>query len=330
VTVVTSFFPELGIVTIVLWAIAFALAIYLFDKLVLHPLADTIRRIWVVGGPLAGLLDGLDSLLYKVARALVGGGDKIIGLMFHVMAEQLNWFWEQVKRYSILFNVISASLLLAHRAVIALEHELHGHHINLKGINDELKRIEKKFHGIESGIKDLSKLLLAFGGIDAVIHLLHHLLGLRKWVKGQIADVNRGLLGLQGSIADLKRFLGVKPGLNYLEWAAGIVTAVIGIEAVNLFKCPTWLNKTAGRGCGLWNGIEDLFGFLADLFIFTHFCDLWAAATPLLKTFLSPLVSMIATFADGACSHRPGDWQTIGLTLDLPTPKELTTTVELP
>src|SRR5215472_11520179 len=181
-TVALPLLGEISIVLIVLWGIALGLGAYLFQKLLLTPIANTIRHVWVIGNPLADLIEGIGNILYKISKALVGGGDKIIGTMFHLMAEQLNWFWDQVKKYSILFGIISASLLLIHRAVIALEHAASGAHINLKGINDEIKKIEKRFKGIEHGLKDLSELLLAFGGIDALVHLLKHLIGLRQWV----------------------------------------------------------------------------------------------------------------------------------------------------
>jgi len=321
---------ELGVIVEAMFWIALAVCAYLIIKIALAPIIALAHQIPIVGGSIAGAIEGLDRKLSEAAAAGVKGVDKAVGLALHSLAEQARFFWNEFKRHSLIFPAITAALLLLHRAVAKAEALAHGHAINLKGINDEIKRIEKRFKGIEHGLKDLSKLLLAFGGIDALVHLLKHLFNLRKWVQGQIGAINRDIAGVKGSIAGLKGFLGVKNGLSYLEWAAGIVAAVIGIEAVNLFKCPAWLNQTSKRGCGLWNGIEDLFGFLADLFIFTHFCDLWAAATPLLETFLSPLVGMISTFADGACSHRPSDWQTMGVSLDLPTPKELTVTVELP
>ena len=316
----------IAIFTIVLWVIAISLLIAVilgYIAGVLHGLPYPVNQL---AGPVNGLAKGITSVLFKAVHM----SEQLLGAAFHQFARYWDKLWHTFLRHSAAALLISTIVGQLVHAFKRLEHQVAHGAGSISAVLPRIRHLEREFKGIEHGIKDLSKLLLTFGGIDALVHLLKHLIWLRNWVKGQIAGIRTQVNGLSGSLSDLKRFLGVKNGLSYLEWAAGIVTAVIGIEAVNLFKCPTWLNQTSRRGCGLWNGIEDLFGFLADLFIFTHFCDLWAAATPLLETFLSPLVGMISTFADGACSHRPGDWQTMGVSLDLPTPKELTVTVELP
>ena len=68
---------------------------------------------------------------------------------------------------------------------------------------------------------------------------------------------------IPGTISDLKRFLKVIPGTDYLTWAAGIVTAAIGIRAFSSVKCDNFGKNYDNRGCSTWGALDDLLGLVA-------------------------------------------------------------------
>jgi len=249
----------IAIFTIVLWVIAISLLIAVilgYIAGVLHGLPYPVNQL---AGPVNGLAKGITNVLFKAVHM----SEQLLGAAFHQFARYWDKLWHTFLRHSAAALLISTIVGQLVHAFKRLEHQVAHGAGSISAVLPRIRHLEREFKGIEHGIKDLSKLLLAFGGIDALVHLLKHLIGLRQWVKGQIAGIRTQVNGLSGSLSDLKRFLGIKNGLSYLEWAAGIVAAVVGVEILNWLRCPTAKNSANERGCSTWGALDDLLGLLA-------------------------------------------------------------------
>lgn len=311
---------ELGAVALVFWVIATALGI----ALLMDKLAAILHAVPIAGGFLSSKVKEMAQAITNAAGALESGIDNLIGASWHLLARYMDRLWNNLVHHSVLSLLISQLVNRLAHAFRALEHRVEHAASVAVGALPRIKTLEREFKGIEHGVKQLGKLLLAFGGIDAVIHLLHWLRNFERHHGGSLKGIHGLIRGLHGSLSDLKRFLGIKAGISYKDWAIGIVAAALGLGVVNLFKCPTFLGKTLGRGCGLWNGLEDLFGLFIDALALTHLCDLPRWIEEFFSPILSELTSLISSAANSVCASANTDWSKLNVANGpLPPPQTL-------
>lgn len=295
---------ELGVLALVLWVLATALAI----ALVMNKVGDVFKGIPVVGGAIAGAVKSVAQAITAAAGALENGVDRLIGASWHLLSRFADVLWNQIA---------SQAHLLAQIAEL-----LGGQLAHVTGLSSLVHRLERAFHGIEHGIKTLTR---EWHGIDRRVSKIEHeiargighdlritVAGLKTEVtdleKNVIPGLRQGIKVAEGEVTTLENFIDAIPGTKYLDWAAGVVAAGLGLSLFNLFKCPTFLNKTLGRGCGLWNGIEDIFSLFLDAVLFIDLCKIVPEATRLFSEFEAPLVDLISGAANAACAQIPADW----------------------
>jgi hypothetical protein len=191
---------------------------------------------------------------------------------------------------------------------------------SVSGLRALVHRLEKAYVGIEHGIKTLTR---EFHGIEHRVKVLEHdiakgigndiraqVRGLEREVhgieKGVIPELRQGIKTAEGEVTQLENFIKAIPGTKYLTWATAIVVAGLGSALFNFFKCPTFLNKTLGRQCGFWNGLEDLFGLFIDTLLLANVCEI----LPFLETAVSdvadPIVIALTDVGAGLCSGGIG------------------------
>jgi hypothetical protein len=247
---------ELGVLALVLWAVATALAI----ALLMRYIGDVFRPIPVVGGYIAGAVNSVAQAISYAAGKLEHGIDKLIGASWHLLARYMDQLWHQIEAQAgTLVHVaeLVARLVHAHALLRAIVHPLTK---AWHGIEHGVRDLRREAHQIKHRVQTLEREIAKGIGHDLRIHvkaLERELNGIKHRV---IPDLRQRIKAAEGEVADLRNFVKAIPGTRYLEWAAAVVAAGLGVGVLNFFRCPTFRNKTLPRGCGFWDDLESLLG----------------------------------------------------------------------
>jgi hypothetical protein len=292
----------LDVLVVVLWTIAVALAI----ALVMKYIGGVFRGVPVVGGYIAGAADAVAQVVTSAAGSLEHGLDKVAGAAWHQLSRYMDHLWNNLVTSSTVLVHMSEQILRLTHAQAALRGLVHKAVGTAQAVLPRVRTLEREYHGIEHRVKSLERDIAKGIGHDlriSVKALEREVTGIEKQV---IPGLRAGIKTAEGEVTDLERFIGALPGTRYLAWATGIVAAALGAGIFNFFRCPTFLNKTLGRGCGFWNGLEDLFGLFIDTLLLTNVCTL----LPILETAVSevadPLVIALTDVGAGLCSGGIG------------------------
>jgi hypothetical protein len=285
----------------------------------IRSIAGVVGKVPFLGDAIVGGLTRIEQAVWHALGVAFHDVDKLIGAMLHADARLLDWTWNSIRRQA---------ALAAHMSAV-----LGGHIYDVSGLRSIVHGLQRSWHGIEHGVKTLTR---EYHGLDRRVKALEHTIGhgigndvrtsvhdLVKWekaAKAQLkADEKAITQTLPGELTQLENFIKAIPGTRYLDWAAGIVAAGLGLEVLKLFKCPTFLSKTLGRGCGLWNGLEDLFGLFLDALIFVDLCAVIPEAVTLFGEVEAPLTDLISSAANAVCAHPPQGWAKLSVAAG-PTP----------
>lgn len=250
---------------IVLLIIALGLAI-VATKLIhalFGPLVSALQTIPVIGNSLASPFEAIAASLTRFLGSVEDGIDRLIGAMFHILAAQFEWLWREIKSHAALLGLVSPLLAAAVYAIEHLRALVHSAHSVASSVGHAVKTLEKEFHGIEHRVKVLEREIGAGIGND-VRTSIDHLLKWEKAAQAELAaDAKAIAQTIPAEIGALRDFLGIKSGSDYLSWAAGIVTAALGLSIFNWFRCDNARNMANNRGCSAWGALDDLLGLLA-------------------------------------------------------------------
>lgn len=299
----------LDVVVVALWCIALALAI----AIVLDHLSAILAGLPWAGSFLSSQVGKMASAISRAAGNLEGGIDSAIGGAWHALANYLHKALDQ---------------FVAHSALIVKLAELVGSGIYaVSGLRGIVRAISHVAHAAYSGVKTLER---EYHGIEHRVRTIEREIGagIGNDVRAEVAGLEKAFTGLEkatipklrertktaeGKVTQLENFIGAIPGTRYLDWAAGIVAAGLGASLFNLFKCPTFLGKTLGRGCGLWNALEDVLGLLADAIIFTDLCQIPVWVNEIFGPIEGFVVGLISDAANAACAQPPSSFVTFSV-----------------
>lgn len=150
-----------------------------------------------------------------------------------------------------------------------------------------------------------------------------------KYVHRELRTLRHEVRQLQKAEVTVKKEISQLYRKVSLSSLAPLIAAAVATAIPDVIKCAEVAGGFGKRGCNFWRDLMKLLDVLGAVFLFEHFCDLWAKAEPLFAFVLAPVVGVISTFADGACSHRPSSWETIGVQLHLPTKQDITATLKI-
>jgi hypothetical protein len=260
---------ELGTLALVLLCLALALIIVS----IMRKVGDVFRVVPVVGGYIAGAVESVAQSISGVLGKAITGVDSAMGASWHLLARLTGRLWHQIEDAATGFFHLAelvARLVYAHSGLRTLVH--HVEHV-VHGIEHGVRTLEREWRGIEHKVKRLERDVTK--GIGHDLHI--GLRDLRKEVKGLehtvTTDIPNAIDYAEGQTTALGRFIGAIPGVSYVEWAAGIVAAALGLDLLNSLRCPSLLKSAKNRGCGLWNGLEDMLGLLVDVALIASICD---------------------------------------------------------
>ena len=298
----------------VLVTVLFALACALLIAVILREVAKLVNGLPAIGPSLAGAINGMDAKITGALWAAVHGSLALIGASWHALARLLDTSWHLLENYALGYVQLAelvAKLVYSHSGLSYLVHHAES---ALHGIEHGVKRLEREWHGIEAKVKRLER--DAGHGIDRVARdiatkALSEYRGIDQLITTRIpAEIDAA----EAQTAALARFVGAIPGVNYLEWAAGIATAALGAEILNGLKCSSLLSSLNKRGCGLFSGLEDILGLLIDGLILTDLCNVLPEAEKIFAEFEAPLVALISDAANAVCAQPPKGWATPSVT----------------
>ena len=300
--VVVAPLVALGTLALVLWIIAFvaALAVIIgYIAGILHGLPYPIDQL---AGPVNSLSQGLSN----VAGKMFSKAEQIAGGAWHAFARYLDKTWEQMEA--------QAHLAWAQTEILA------GHIYDVTRIRKAVDSILATFRGIEHGVKDLRKL---WHGIEARVKQLEH-----DWTKGighdlrlQVGHLERDLgrvehkviPALEADIAHaghditaLRKWVTDHIPLVGTAAFAGAVAWALSSIGLGGLRCPSLLNSLKNRGCGLWNGLEDLLGLFVDVTLFTNVCAILDFVSPFVSDVAAPIVTALTDVGAGLCEGGIG------------------------
>lgn len=294
----------LDVLVVALWCIAVALAI----ALVMDKLSSILAGVPWVGGKLSDAVRSMAKAITNAAGTIEGGIDHLIGGAWHALSRYMDHLWSQFAAHSAVFLHIArivGHLVHANAGIRALVHSVTG---IAHGVSHAVKRLEREYHGIEHRVKTIEREIGRGIGHDVRIRvkaLERELTGIEQRV---IPGLRQGIKAAEGEVTDLERWLGVKAGLSNLDWAKALVLTALGALGLSGLRCSTLGNLFGKRGCGLWQGLDDLLGLLFDAVFLVDLCLMLPELEALFAEFEGPLVSLISTAADAACAHPPAGW----------------------
>lgn len=286
---------------------------------------NVLKNAPVVGGWLADKAAALEQSISHALGAAFAGIDAFIGGAIHHLAMYANELWREIRGYAHLIA----------READALAH-IAGRFHNVHGITN---RLVEAFHGIEHGVHDLTR---KWHGIERRVKAIEHEIArgighdlitrLREFERALTHVTSEVIPGLRTAERDTQAALD-----NLYEWAKGkasllgigtfatAVAAAIGLEAFNLLRCGFLRNLWGKRGCGLWQGLEDILGLFFDGLLLTHLCDLPAWINEIFGPIEGDVVSLVSSAAGAVCAGPPQGWPVMpDRVLQLPTAAELT------
>lgn len=256
--------PEALVELIPLALLFFALALVMVSKQLVHaifdPLIATAGRIPLLGGiissALSVMVQGIDSALGTAYRKL----DALIGASWHLLAVQMDWLWDELKRHANLLAIVSPLLSEALFAIEHLRNLVHGAVHSAEHFLGRIRALEREFHGIEHRVKSLEHDLTKGIGHDLrtavhetekeVAHIEHKALPAIRAADAQ-ADT---------AIGHLYDWIRGKADIIGAGTFVGAVTAVLSLVGLDWLACRSRSNVNGKSGCALWNDLESLLG----------------------------------------------------------------------
>jgi len=294
----------------VLW-LCIALALLIVG--IMGKVGELVRPIWLVGGTIA---DGIESVAQSIAGALGGvesGIDSAIGASWHELARLVDELWHVIEEsaggYAALAEYV-AKLVYAHSGLRSLVHSIEA---TVHGIEHGVRDLERVYRGIEAKVRRIEN--------DVVNGIGHDLrLGLQKVEKtvnaianGTIPALSRGIDGVDNSLTQLQNFIKAIPGVSYLDWAAGIVAAAVGLDVLNGLRCPQFGRLMRKWGCGLGSILDGLLGLVVSGLILTNICDVLGLLESAYGDVAGPLISFLTEIPLGGCEVPPASWAVLAV-----------------
>jgi hypothetical protein len=320
--------PELILYALLFLTLALAFASRKITQALFGQLIALLQSIPAIGGYLASPFEAIERAIVDACGSIEGGCDRAMGWAWHNTARLLDETWRAIKSHAAAIASIApivGTLVAGYHVIRALVHDLtRAWH----GIEHLVKRLEKEWHGIEARVKQLERDLTR--GIGHDLHI-----GLRKLEKEwhtfrtrELPALEADVAAIPGEIAGLRKWIADNVPLVGTTALVGAVAWALGQLGLGGLRCPSFLNSLNKRGCGLWNGLEDVLGLLVDGLIFLDLCHVIPTVEGLFADFEAPLVELVSAGANAACAHPPKGWVELPApTIYGPTSSEITATL---
>lgn len=303
--------PELIFYALLFLTIAFAFAARKLTQALFGWLISALSSIPLIGGKLAAPFSGAERAIVGACASIESGCDRIMGASWHATARLMDWTWKEIRSHAAALAEMATPL----GALITLYHGLralvHSFASVAHGAASEIRTLTREYHGIEHRVKSLEHAIGAGIGADVLPRI--------KTLEREVAHVEGKVIpaveGAETALQNDVTALGEYVRANYLSSATDAVTAavVVALSALGLsgLRCNGLLNSLKNRGCGLWNGLEDLLGLFVDAVILTDLCAILPDAVKFFGLVEGELTGIISQAADAVCAKPPKGWVTL-------------------
>ena len=296
--------PELVWFALLLFCFAFVWSARKLLQGIFTPIIHAVHLVPFLGGALAGVLNSVVQAISNELGSIEHGIDKLMGSSWHRTAELTTWLWDEFKRHASLIGTL-ASYAVGLGSVVAylraLVHDLTRSHSTQAS---QVKTLERELHGIDRKLKTLER--------DVSHGIGHDVLPRLKTLDREVAKINDTTIpAIQQSESDAASAIS-----NLYDWAKGKASLLgvgtfalavsVALDSLGLggLRCPSLLSSLKNRGCGLWNGLEDVLGLLFDVTIFASICDVLPWITTGVDDIGLGLVASIHATGLTACAHN--------------------------
>lgn len=294
----------LDVLIVVLWSIAAALAI----ALIMDKLGSILAGVPWVGGKLSDAAHRMAQAITNACGSLMHGIEALVGAGLHLLARHLDhYFAEFVKHATIIAHL---ARLVGHSLyrVSGLKALVHRLSLAVHAVRAQVKTLEREYHGIEHRVKTLEHEVAAGIGADVLPKIRSLDRELHKVEHKVIPAIEADVTAVEGDVTALRKWIADHIPLPGTDAFVGAIAVALGLLGLGGLRCNTLLNSLKSRGCGLWQGLEDLLGLLFDAALFVDLCHLLPELEALFAEFEAPLVDLIASAADAACAQPPQGW----------------------
>lgn len=244
-----------------------------------------------ISGGLGGALSGIDSFIagtiHNMARRV----------------EAVAWAIQDAAQAALhaaeTLNPVAIAAHVARQVAHAIAQTLHG-------IEHGIRTIEREFKGIEHGLKRLERDLARGIGHDLRITVKALERDLNHVRRKVIPSIRGDVRTAEGEIGHLYDWAKGKASLLGVGTFAMAVAAALSTLGLGAIRCSNLGNMFKSRGCGLWNGLEDLLGLFVDVLVFTNVCAILDFVSPFVSEVAVPVVVALTDIGAGLCAGSIG------------------------
>lgn len=267
---------ELLPLALLFFALALVSSSQAIVKAIFDPLIAVVGKIPFLGDAIGSALSAMAQAIDNALGTAYNKIDALIGKSWHLLAEQMNWLWEEIQRHANLLEIASpliAELVNAYHAIRSLAHTA-AHEISHVG--GLLRTLEQEFHGIEHRVKTLEREIAHGIGHDLRI-------GLKKTEK-EVAHLENDVIpairtaeaDAANAISNLYDWVRGKADIIGAGTLAAAVTAALAVIGNGWLACKENPFSKSKNPCGLWADLAQflpLIGLLAIAFDFPEFVN---------------------------------------------------------
>lgn len=246
--------PELAALALALFCLALALA----ATVIVKALISSMGGVPLLGRVIGAVLSPVAHALSWAAGQLEAGVDAILGATLHSLAKVIEWTLDYYKAEASALRIVAG---LVGRGIY-----------DVSGLRSLVHRLEKVWHGIEHGVRDLTRDFhrlshkvdvieheLTKGIGDDVLPRLRHLERELGHVENQvIPGIRSAADAAEADVSELAKYIAdnfVTDAQLATEATAAAILAAAGLSWLRCNSNPFNGNRNA---CGLWGDLANL------------------------------------------------------------------------
>lgn len=331
--VVAPALPAVGIpiLVICLWLIALGLlvAVLYLSHILTWLLSNTVGRLPGIGGAIDGIARSLEATITSTLGSAISGVDKQIAFWWHTLGDIVAWTYNEIRAHASLLETI-ATVMIGAGGIRLVYNSVHSVNGLVRSIAHTATAALAKATALEHALEHPERGLLG-KALHTLLHPLTARLGVvERWIAGtggtiageinqviepDIAALKQRATALENEAIRVYRDAsGVWHAVNVDAIAAAISLALPAL-GWQWLKCSSLGSATSTRGCGLWNGLEDVLGLLVDTALLASACEIIAPLETVVSDVAVPIVDTLTGIGAGLCAGS------IGVPAVLPVPR---------
>jgi hypothetical protein len=280
---------------------------------VMRSIANLVASLPWVGGHLANAVNGMAQAISGFLGDVFGPITSAVGTMFHWVARQVDNTYNEIRRHAQLLLEIAEWATGIAAAIAAVRGIVRAAHAVTHWVQSAVHALEREFHGIEHRVRTIEREIAHGIGHDVLARLKE----LERKFHGIESKVIPAIESEVATAEDDITALGEYIRAHYLANTTDAISAAVAVALAALglggLRCNSLLNSLSKRGCGLWNGLEDLLGLFIDALLLTHLCDLPLWVEEFFSPLLGDLTGLISSAASAVCAQANSSWATFNV-----------------